>query len=85
MPLILTYNDLAARGIPLSANRLWRLEREGKFPRRVNITAGRIGWIASEIDAWIDQRIAERDAMPAPTKRPPRSPGRPRKTVAAAA
>jgi prophage regulatory protein len=86
--LILSYADVRARGIPLSQNRLWRLERAGRFPKRVNISANRVGWVASEIDEYLRQRIAEalaaRDNPPAQVKRP-RSPGRPRKAVEAQA
>lgn len=39
-----------------------RLESEGKFPKRVRIGTGRVAYVESEIDAWIAQRIAERDA-----------------------
>lgn len=40
----------------------WRLERLGKFPKRVRLGERRIAWVANEIDAWIEERIAERDA-----------------------
>ena len=39
--------------IPLSRSTFWRLEREGKFPKRRPITRGRVGWVASEVQAWI--------------------------------
>jgi prophage regulatory protein len=51
------------KGITYSRAHLARLEREGKFPRRVLIGAGRIGgYIEAELDAWIEAKIAERDA-----------------------
>ena len=34
------------------------LERLGKFPRRVKISERASGWLESEIDAWIEQRVA---------------------------
>jgi prophage regulatory protein len=34
----------------------------GKFPRPVPIGAYAVGWLRSEIEAWIASRIAERDA-----------------------
>ena len=40
----------------LSRTSRWRLEREGKFPRRVQLSPGRVGWIGSEILNWIKSR-----------------------------
>ena len=37
-----------------------RLERTGEFPRRVQLGAGRVGWSAQEIDAWIEAKKASR-------------------------
>ena len=39
-----------------------RLESEGKFPKRVRLGTGRVAYVESEIDAWIAERIASRDA-----------------------
>lgn len=39
-----------------------RLEAAGQFPRRVRLGVGRVGWVETEVDDWIKQRIAERDA-----------------------
>ena len=41
---------------------IWRLEKAGKFPRRVKLGPNSVGWVSTEIDAWIEARIAERDA-----------------------
>jgi prophage regulatory protein len=35
---------------------IWRLEREGKFPRRRQIIGHRIGWLESEVTEWIEAR-----------------------------
>ena len=32
---------------------------DGSFPKAVKLGTNRVGWIASEIHAWIEQRIAE--------------------------
>ena len=62
---LIPYEALKAKGIPYSKPHLWRLERANKFPKRVPIGAGRYAYIEAEIDAWIDTRIAERDAVAA--------------------
>jgi prophage regulatory protein len=41
--------------VPLSRTTIWRLEREGKFPKRRKISAGCVGWLASEVEAFIKQ------------------------------
>ena len=35
----------------------------GTFPAPIALTASARGWIETEIDAWLDQRIAKRDAQ----------------------
>jgi prophage regulatory protein len=62
---LIPYDALAARGIGLSKCQLWRLERQGKFPKRVSVSAARHAWVASEIDDWITARIAARPAAAA--------------------
>jgi prophage regulatory protein len=60
---LLSYDELKPeKGIPYSKKQLGRLEEGGKFPRRVQMGPGRIGWAEHELDAWIADRIAARDA-----------------------
>lgn len=40
----------------LSRTTLWRLEREGLFPARKRLGKRAIGWLASEVTAWIGNR-----------------------------
>ena len=42
---------------------LWRLERDGRFPRKIQLGPNSVGYVESEIDEWIAARVAERDAM----------------------
>jgi len=59
---ILSYADLRSQhGISFSKVHLWRLERAGKFPKRVPLGAGRHGWLETEVDEWLAARLAERD------------------------
>lgn len=37
-----------------------RLERAGKFPKRVQLGQHRVGWVEDEIDAWLMARIEAR-------------------------
>lgn len=39
---------------------IWRMERAGLFPKRVEISPGRVGWASDEIDAWKESRLAAR-------------------------
>lgn len=38
-----------------------RLEAAGKFPKRVQLGPGRVGWVDTEVQDWLAARIAERD------------------------
>ncbi len=38
-----------------------RLKKAGLFPKRVRLGQGRVGWIDSEVDGWVNAWIAERD------------------------
>jgi prophage regulatory protein len=60
--VLIPYSGLAAKGITLSKCQIWRLERQGKFPKRVPISPARHAWVESEIDAHVAERIASRDA-----------------------
>jgi prophage regulatory protein len=59
---LLTFDDLRARGISLSADQISRLETQGRFPRRVRISERGHGWLESEVTAWVGARAAERFA-----------------------
>jgi prophage regulatory protein len=47
-------------GVPYSPAHIARLETAGQFPKRVQLGACRVAWIAEEVQAWIDKRIALR-------------------------
>lgn len=38
-----------------------RLEKAGKFPKRVTLGPNRVGWIEQEILDWIKNLVEERD------------------------
>ena len=49
-------------GVPYSFAHIARLEAAGEFPKRVRLGACRVAWVAEEVQAWIDERVAIRDA-----------------------
>ena len=40
----------------LSKSTRWRLEREGKFPQKRQLSAKSVGWLASEVEEWVRTR-----------------------------
>jgi prophage regulatory protein len=44
----------------LSRVQWWRLERAGKVPRRVQLSANSVGWLRHEIEAWLKARAEQR-------------------------
>jgi prophage regulatory protein len=61
MTQLLSADDLRGLGIQFSRVTLWRLVREGKFPRPLKVSEQRNAWIAEEVETWISARAAERD------------------------
>jgi prophage regulatory protein len=46
----------------LSRVTIWRLERDGKFPKRVQLSPRRVGWREDEIQEWISKKSENRNA-----------------------
>lgn len=38
-----------------------RLEKEGQFPKRVQLGPSRVGWVESEVLDWLNERIKRRE------------------------
>jgi len=45
----------------LSDPTIWRLERDGKFPRRVQLGGNSVGWFLSELNEWLETKAAQRN------------------------
>lgn len=45
----------------LSITQIWRLEKAGLFPKKIKLGANSVGWLESEVDAWVAARVKERD------------------------
>ncbi len=48
-------------GIPYSGQHIARLEAAGRFPKRIKLGQNRVAWLLTEIEAWLDERIAQRE------------------------
>ncbi|WP_417859541.1 helix-turn-helix transcriptional regulator [Xanthomarina gelatinilytica] len=45
----------------LSRSTIYEFMRKGDFPRNVSLGANSTAWISTEIDQWVNDRIAQRD------------------------
>jgi prophage regulatory protein len=50
------FDDECQRVTRLSRSTRWRLQKQGLFPKRRQISPGRIAWLRSEIAAWVASR-----------------------------
>jgi prophage regulatory protein len=58
---LLDFKELkSTRGIHFSRSHLVRMEIESKFPKRVPLGANRVGWVETEIDEWLAEKLANR-------------------------
>lgn len=46
--------------IGLSDPTIWRMEKEGKFPKRLRLGGNSCGWMESEITGWLTERMEAR-------------------------
>lgn len=58
---LLSAEDLKAKGIRLSKSQRYNLIRQGLFPKPIKIGSRSVAWPETEIEAWLQQRIGERD------------------------
>ena len=42
--------------VGLSKTTIWRRERDGDFPRRLQLGGKAVGWLEAEVDEWIETR-----------------------------
>lgn len=45
------------RRVPYSDVHIWRLERDGQFPHRVQLGPHAVAWYEDEVEAWCASRI----------------------------
>jgi predicted DNA-binding transcriptional regulator AlpA len=57
-PLTIIRKKVVFQRTGLSDTTIWRMEKAGDFPRRVQLTdAGAVGWVEAEVDQWIHDRV----------------------------
>lgn len=47
--------------VSLGRAMVYRLAQRGQFPKPIRLSPRRSGWIESEVIAWLEARIAQRD------------------------
>lgn len=57
---LLGFRDVQ-RLVSLSRTQIYALIRAGRFPAPVKVGEHRSAWVEAEVEAWIDERIRERD------------------------
>lgn len=46
--------------IGLSDPTIWRMEKKGEFPARIRLGGNSCGWLESEVNDWLEAKIAQR-------------------------
>jgi prophage regulatory protein len=54
--------DAVERVTGLPRSTLYELMAKGTFPKPIRIGARSVGWLEDEVSAWVNTRIAQRDA-----------------------
>ena len=47
--------------VPYSRPHIWRLEKQGAFPRCIRLGPGRVAWLVREISEWIELKQQDLD------------------------
>lgn len=45
----------------ISRSSIYEFIKKSQFPKQINLGARAVGWVESEVQGWIQQRISERD------------------------
>ncbi|WP_455273273.1 helix-turn-helix transcriptional regulator [Rhizobium herbae] len=59
MPRLITVKEACSR-TSLSRTTVWRLTKDGAFPKPIKISSIRRAFVAAEIDGWISDRMGDR-------------------------
>jgi prophage regulatory protein len=63
MPKVLLRLPVVIARTGLTTTEIYEAQKLGTFPASVPLGERTVGWVESEIDEWIAQRIAQRDAQ----------------------
>ena len=63
LPRIITKRELR-QIVPYTPQHILRLEKQGKFPKRIRLGERRVGWLLSDVERWIALRVAVSEATP---------------------
>lgn len=55
-PMTLISKKQLLQMIPLSDRGIYKLEQDGKFPKRIALSSRSVAWILEEVEAWIRER-----------------------------
>jgi prophage regulatory protein len=61
LPLRILKRPVTELKCGLSKTSLYDKIQKGKFPKPVKLGPKSVGWIETELDAWIAERVAQRD------------------------
>jgi hypothetical protein len=73
------YCDLKPAGVPFTRKHVTTLEKRGEFPQHFDLGQHSIAWVATEVDAWVENKIRRRNPIVAngtPASAPPPAPAR---------
>ena len=48
--------------VKYSPQHIARLEKAGQFPKRLRLGQNRVAWLLAEVEDWIEERLARREA-----------------------
>jgi prophage regulatory protein len=54
------FRDLKGAGVPYTRKHITDLEKRSHFPMHFQLGPNSVGWVASEVDEWIEARIRSR-------------------------
>ena len=64
VPRVVSFDELRFYGVLMSKRQIDRQEARNLFPKRVPMSASRVGWVTTEIIAFVDACIASRSMAP---------------------
>ncbi len=59
LPRVITRRELRHL-VPYTPQHILRLEKKGKFPKRIKVGERRVGWWLHEVMAWLEQKSGKK-------------------------